>query len=127
MNQTTNANCCAHRGLDHGRGKIVAGAPCTIPDCRCKGWVPRANIGKAPRLEERAKAVALWHEGLTVASIAERQGLSPSTVTSAINESVGPVTGTRRKRRNDCPLPARFFSEQNSAGEKKVSDPGSLS
>ena len=97
------AHCCPHRGLDHGTGsgKLQPGQSCTMPGCPCKGWVPRENVGKAPRLEDRAKCVELWGQGLTAKIIAGRVGVSVSTVAHAVREAG--LSDRGRTHRSDCP------------------------
>ena len=75
--------CCAHRGLDHAssRPSPLAGASCTMPGCRCRGW--KTRVGKRQTgIPERIRA--LRAEGLSNAEIRERLGVSVSAVTDAL-------------------------------------------
>ena len=79
-------NCCPHLGNAHvTRGsKTRAGAPCTIPGCGCKGWVPHTSRrGGATS----AKIRALFAEGLDGPTIAERLGCTLSFVYHARKQS----------------------------------------
>ncbi len=40
--KTTPKMCCDHRGSDHeGAVAPAPGARCTVPGCKCLGWIPR--------------------------------------------------------------------------------------
>lgn len=41
--------CCEHRALDHARDGKVAGAPCSVTGCACRGWVRRDTRGQRGR------------------------------------------------------------------------------
>lgn len=48
--------CCRHRSSDHdakGNNSPELGAPCTVPGCRCKGWVSRKRGAKAFVVKDR--------------------------------------------------------------------------
>ena len=68
-------NCCQHKAIDHEGDNqgIPPGAPCTIPDCECAGYVLR-RVRRATGVVARANELA--EQGLESAAIAERLGVS---------------------------------------------------
>lgn len=75
--------CCSHRALDHvyRGGQPKHGAACTVPGCKCAGWIPRKKAGRlAPEPAVAAKVVSLHREGLLRVEIRERLGLSANFI-----------------------------------------------
>lgn len=99
--------CCPHKGADHAAtesGNLSPGVPCTIPDCRCQGWVSGCRSrGTAERVRD------LQADGLDNREIRERLGISTSAAS-------GP-----RRRRAVKPLPRGEVRFWPPAGVRVVS------